>query len=60
MGLLITEPDMRGGRIRGRYPEIKRVSEWGEYSFRCHRATNERERKREREREGQTEKHQTV
>ena len=48
-GLLITEPDMRGSRIRrSRCPRTKRVPGWSGFVFGCHRhrltQTEERER----------------
>ena len=46
---------IREGRRR-RCPRTKRVPRWSGFSFRCHKAINERKR----ERKGQTEKHQTV
>jgi len=60
MGFIITEVDVRWSRNRGggrrRCLGTKRVPRWSGFSFRCHRATNERKRERKR----QTEKHQTV
>ena len=50
-GLLITEPDVWGSRVRrGGFPGTKRVLGRSRFSFRCHDATN---RRKEREREGE-------
>ena len=58
MSFIIKELDVKRSRIkegsRRRCPGMKRVLGQGRFSFRCHRATNER--KREREREGDTQK----
>ena len=54
-GLLITEPDLRGSRVkwrrRRRCLETKRVPGRNGFTFRCHDTTNVRNKERGRERE---------
>jgi len=45
-GLLITEPNVKRSRIRGRCPEMKKVPRWSRIALGCHAQTM-RERERE-------------
>ena len=49
-GFLITEPNVKKSRIRGRCLGMKRVSRWSRFAIRCHAQLFEREREREGER----------